>query len=244
MTFVLAGLMPTMVSMRSMKKRLRDVGDILMVAFTVVVVLCLPQLGLRLLGALFPAQAFLGFLVLVVGLVVVNRRRNRANRKQFAAWAGAGNWIPVPVDRAWPWSPLLRDPNTVAVERAWQSVTDDRLVTVGEARWSDNALFGAVTGFAGRAAFVEIELPVAGEPMGLRRPYRRIGTSYRLDRPALQDAFENGEIPPFTVHDRSLFTFEAFEEQRLTPMILDRLRDRTERIVRLLDLGPDVATDH
>lgn len=227
-----------------MKKWLRDIGDILFLAAAGIAVLCLPRLGLGILGGLFPVQACLGLLTLVVGLVIVSRKRNRENGRRFEAWAAAGGWIPVPVDRSWPWTSLLRDPSTVTVERAWQSMAGTLLTTVGEARWSDNALYGAVTGWAGKAVFVDIQLPVAGEPMGLRRPHRTIGTSPRLDRPALHDAFENGEIPPFTVNDRSLFTFEAFEEQRLTPETLDRLRDRTQRIVRLLDLGPDAVTDH
>jgi hypothetical protein len=227
-----------------MKKRLGDVGDILFLAVAGFAILFLPWLGLGVLTVLFPWQVRLSLLVLAGGLVIISRKRNRENGSRFEAWAAAGGWISVPADRSWPWASLLRDPSTVTVKRAWQSMTDDLLITVGEARWSDNALFGAVTGWAGKAVFVEIQLPVASEPMGLHRPHRTIGTSHRLDLPALHDAFENGEIPPFTVNDRSLFTFEAFTDQRLTPETLDSLRDRTQRIVRLLDLGPDVVTDH
>jgi hypothetical protein len=113
------------------------------------------------------------------------------------------------------------------------------LITVGEIRWSDDALSGAVEGWAGKGVFVEVRLPVVTEPMGIRRPNRTIGTSLRLDRPALRDAFENGEIPPFAALDRSLFTFEASKAERLAPEALDSLLERTQLIVRLLDLGPD-----
>jgi hypothetical protein len=191
------------------------------------------------LGAVFPLEAALGALVLLVGVIVVARRRNRVAVRRIEAWASAGSWISVPVGRSWPWESLLREPGTVTVERAWQSIVDDLLITVGELRWSDNALSGAVEGWAGKGVFVEVRLPVATEPMGIRRPNRTIGTSHRLDLPALKDAFENGEIPPFAALDRSLFTFEVSRDERLAPESLDRLLERTQRIVRLLDLGPD-----
>jgi hypothetical protein len=73
----------------------------------------------------------------------------------------------------------------------------------------------------------------------MRRPHRTIGTSHRLDRPAPKDAFESGEIPPIAAPDRSLFTFEASKVERLAPESLDSLLERTQLIVRLLDLGPD-----
>jgi hypothetical protein len=85
-------------------------------------------------------------------------------------------------------------------------------------------------------------IPVPTEPMSLRRPHRTLGSSHRLDRPALHDAFENGEIPPWTAREQSLFTFEAVKG-RLHPSSLDSLLLRTLRIVDLLDLGPDAVTD-
>ena len=144
-----------------MRKRLGDAGGILFLVVAGFAILCLPRLGLKVLGILYPVQVCLALLGMLVGMIIVSRMRNRENGRRFEAWATAGSWIAVPVDRSWPWTPLLRDPSTVTVTRAWQSVTDDLLITVGEARWSDNALYGAVTGWAGQAVFVEVRLPVA-----------------------------------------------------------------------------------
>jgi hypothetical protein len=222
-----------------MKAKLGTIGTVLFLCVAGFAILFLPRLVLAALGAAFPLPTALGALALLVGFIVVARRRNREAVRRIKAWASAGGWISVPAGRSWPWESLLRDPDTVTVERAWQSMVDGLLITVGELRWSDNALSGAVEGWAGKGVFVEVGLPVATEPMGMRRPNRTIGTSHRLDRPALMDAFENGEIPPFAALDRSLFTFEASQAERLAPESLDSLLERTRRIVRLLDLGPD-----
>jgi hypothetical protein len=173
--------------------------------------------------------------------VTVHRKRDRDALGRVDAWIAAGEWLPVVTGGRWPWESLVRTPGSVVVDRGWQSIVDDLLVTVGELHWDDNALDGAVVGWKGRGVFVVVHLPVPTEPMAFRRPHRPVGDSHRLDRPALHDAFENGEIPPWTARDRDLFTFEAFEG-RLTPEALDALVLQTLHIVRLLDLGPDV--DH
>ncbi|MFI6073593.1 hypothetical protein ACIA5C_18650 [Actinoplanes sp. NPDC051343] len=206
-------------------------------------VLALPRVVMIALPRSFQMGAYLGVFVLLLGLVARDQRRDRQALDRIGAWVSAGGWISVPAGRSWPWESLLRTRGTVTVKWAWQSLVDGLLITVGEAKWDDNALDGAVVGWAGKGVFVEVQLPVATEPMGIRRPHRTIGTSHRLDLPALHDAFENGEIPPFTTRDRSLFTFEAFEG-RLSPASFDRLIERTLRIVRLLDLGPDTVRDH
>jgi hypothetical protein len=179
-------------------------------------------------------------LVLIVRVRLV-RRRERDAQRRIDEWVGAGGWISVPARSAWPWESLLRMAGTVVVDRAWQSMIDDLPVTAGELHWDANALDGAVVGWAGRGVFVVVHLPVATEPMAMRRPHRTIGTSHRLDRPELHDAYENGDLPPWTARDRSLFTFEAFDG-RLDPVALDRLVLRTLRIVDLLDLGPDTTS--
>ncbi|MDM4722390.1 hypothetical protein QTQ03_23410 [Micromonospora sp. WMMA1363] len=51
------------------------------------------------------------------------------------------------------------------------------------------------------------------EPVALRGPHRTIGTSHRLDLPAMHAAYEAGEIPPWTVNDDCLFTFNAIPGQ-------------------------------
>lgn len=197
-------------------------------------------------GSLFqsyPLPAFLISFAVLAGIIVTARTRLRTTRRRVAAWVAAGRWIPVPVDRAWPWTSLVFDTGSVVVKQAWQSIIDDLTVTAGELRWDQNALDGAVDTPAGTGVFVEVHLPVETEPMGMRRPHRTIGTSHRLDRPDLNDAFENGEVPPFTAQGRSLFTFEAFRGQ-LRPEAIDSLIQRTLRLVGLLDLGPDTVTDH
>jgi hypothetical protein len=204
--------------------------------------LALPRVVLLALPPRWQAAALLGLVVFVAGRIGLRGKRDREALGRLDAWVAAGGWISVPVNRSWPWNPLLRTPGTVVVKRAWQSIVDGLLITVGELEWSDNALDGAVVGWTGKGAFVEVELPVGTEPMGIRRPHRTIGTSHRLDLPALHDAYENGEIPPFTARDRSLFTFEAIKEDRLAPEFLDRLVGRTQRIVQLLDLGPDAGS--
>jgi len=205
-------------------------------------ILAAPRVVMIALPRSYQMGIYFGVLALILGLVARDHRRDRRALDRIEAWVSAGGWVSVPAGRPWPWESLLRTRGTVTVRRAWQSLVDDLLITVGEAKWDDNALDGAVVGWAGKGVFVEVQLPVATEPMGIRRPHRTIGTSHRLDLPALHDAFENGEIPPFTARDRSLFTFEAFEG-RLIPGSFDRLIERTLRIVRLLDLGSDTVRD-
>jgi hypothetical protein len=178
-------------------------------------------------------------LVIATGVTVRGRRNANALRR-IAAWAAGGEWTSVPTGRPWPWASLVRNPSWVVVDRAWQSTVDGLLVTAGELHWDQNALDGAAVGWSGRGAFVLVHLPVPTEPMGMRRPHRTIGASHRLDQPALHDAFENGEIPPWTARDQDLFTFEAVKG-RLTPEALEALIRRTLHVVRLLDLGPDTG---
>jgi hypothetical protein len=190
----------------------------------------------------FPVQTLGVIALVIVTSVTVRRKRDREALERIEEWVTAGTWIPVPVNSDWPWKSLVRNVDHVVVDRAWQSTIDELLVTVGELHWTDNALDGAVVGWADRGAFVVVHLPVPTEPMSLRRPHRTLGSSHRLDRPALHDAFENGEIPPWTAREQSLFTFEAVKG-RLHPSSLDSLLLRTLRIVDLLDLGPDAVTD-
>jgi hypothetical protein len=189
----------------------------------------------------FPVATFAAIAALVAAGVVVHRKRNRGAWRRLTTWVSAGGWIPVPADRKWPWASLLRMPGTVVVDRAWTATVDGFPVTAGTLLWDDNALDGAVVGWAGCGIFVVVRLPAPTEPMAMRRPHRTVGDSHRLDRPALHDAFENGEIPPWTARDRDLFTFQAIAG-RLHPEHLDDLVRRTLLVVRLLDLGPDAAS--
>jgi hypothetical protein len=188
----------------------------------------------------FPLPTLGVIALVIVTSVTVRRKRDRDARNRIEAWVTAGEWIPVPVHAGWPWTSLVRNTDHVVVDRAWQSMVDDLLITAGELHWTDNAFDGAVVGWSARGPFVVVHLPVPTEPMALRRPHRTLGTSHRLDRPALHDAFENGEIPPWTAREQSLFTVEAVPG-RLHPDSLDSLIRRTLRIVQLLDLGPDTV---
>jgi hypothetical protein len=221
-----------------MREKLGDVVLGLVLFGGLFCILFVPRVIYGALFEAFPRPTILSVGVLFAGLIITFRVRSRAAFRRIEAWVSAGNWISVPVDRSWPWASLVRASGSVVVDRAWQSMVDDLTVTAGELHWSDNALDGAVVGWAGKGAFVVVHLPVEIEPMGIRRPHRAIGTSHRLDRPALNDAFENGEVPPFTATDRSLFTFEAFKG-RLRPEAVDSLIQRTLHLVHLLDLGPD-----
>lgn len=226
-----------------MKEKLGAVLAALALFGGLVCVLSVPRVIFSGLVDAYPLQTILSVAVLLAGLIITPRMRSRDAFRRIETWVAAGNWISVPVGRSWPWTSLLQTPDSVVVDRAWQSMVDDHLlITAGELHWSDNALGGAVDGWVGRGVFVVVHLPVETEPMGIRRPHRTIGTSHRLDLPALNDAFENGEIPPFTAIDRSLFTFEALEGS-LRPEAVDSLIRRTLRCVHLLDLGPDLADD-
>jgi len=224
-------------------KNARDLALGFVIFSALCCILALPRVVLLALPRPVQAAVALGVVVWFFAWVGVRRKRDAQALDRIAAWVTDGGWTAVPTNRSWPWTSLLRDPGSVVVKRAWQSIIDDLLITVGEVEWADNALDGAVVGWAGKGVFVEIQLPVGTEPMGIRRPHRTIGASHRLDRPELHDAYENGEIPPFTARDRFLFTFEAVKrDDRMVPELFDRLIERTRRIVRLLDLGPDAES--
>lgn len=150
----------------------------------------------------------------------------------------AEKWQPIPADQPWPWLPLLVRPDHATVRRAWTGTVDRLPVTVGEISWDDNALSGAVTSWKGRGVCVVVTLPTPTEPMALRLPDRPIGTSPRLDFPAMRAAYDAGEIPPWTVADDRLFTFNAIPGQLRAGAVQAAVR-RTLLVVRLLDLAPD-----
>ncbi|WP_091643858.1 hypothetical protein [Micromonospora pallida] len=151
---------------------------------------------------------------------------------------GAEGWQPVPADQPWPWLPLCERPDQTRVRRAWTRTVDRLPLTVGEITWDGNALSGSVRGWKGRGVFVVVKLPAPTEPMALRRPHRTIGTSHRLDSPAMHAAYEADEIPPWTAQDDHLFTFHAFPGQLRADAVQVAVQ-RTLLVVRLLDLGPD-----
>jgi hypothetical protein len=185
------------------------------------------------------AQQFpLVFLAILGGGLVarpaVRTVRERLTRRRLAT----EGWQPVPARQPWPWQPLLERPDQTTVHRAWTRIVDGLPLAAGEISWDDNALNGSVKGWAGRGVFVVVKLPAPTEPMALRRPNRTIGTSHRLDFPAMRAAFEAGEIPPWTARDDRLFTFEAIPGQLRATEIKEAVR-RALLVVRLLDLGPD-----
>lgn len=150
----------------------------------------------------------------------------------------AQGWQSAPAGQPWPWLPLLVRPGATRVLRAWARTVDGLPVTAGELTWDDNVLDGSVEGWQGRGVFVVVRLPAPTEPMALRRPHRTIGTSHRLEFPALHAAYAAGEIPPWTAKDDCLFTFTAFQGQ-LRADALEAAVRRTLLVVRLLDLGPE-----
>lgn len=152
----------------------------------------------------------------------------------------AEGWQPARADQPWPWLTLIERPDHTRVHRAWARIVDGLALTVGEISWDGNALSGSVKGWKGRGVVVVVNLPTPVEPMALRRPHRTIGTSHRLGFPAMHAAYEAGEIPPWTVKDDRLFTFNAMPGQ-LRADIVQVAVQRTLLVVRLLDLGPDAT---
>lgn len=149
---------------------------------------------------------------------------------------GAEGWQPAPADQPWPWLPLSERPDHIKVHRAWTRTVDRLPVTAGEITWDNNALSGSVKGWKGRGVFVLVKLPTPTEPMALHRPHRTIGTSHRLDIPAMHAAYEADEIPPWTAKDDHLFTFNAIPGQLRADAVQASVQ-RTLLVVRLLDLG-------
>jgi hypothetical protein len=165
---------------------------------------------------------------------VVRRIRDRQTLHRL----DADGWQPAPADQPWPWLPLSERPDQTKVHQAWTRTIDRLPLTVGEITWDDNALSGSVKGWKGRAVFVVVKLPAPTEPMALRRPHHTIGTSHRLDFPAMHTAYEAGEIPPWTAKDDRLFTFNEVPGQLRAGAVHVAVQ-RTLLVVRLLDLGPD-----
>lgn len=197
------------------------------------VALTLGCCGMIVIKAVYPLW-WLGLLCLVfAGSSARDRIGDRRTRRRLEA----EGWQPVPTDRPWPWLPLIERPGQTTVSLAWTRTVDRLPVAVGEIAWEGDALAGAVKGYAGRGVFVVVELPSPTEPMALRR-HRTIGTSHRLDFPAMREAFEAGEIPPWTAADDHLFTFTAIPDRLRGDAVREAVR-RTLLVVRLLDLGPD-----
>jgi hypothetical protein len=213
-------------------------------AFGMLAVFCggvtVAQVAMRLLLGHFPVPTYGVAAAAITTGVTIHRKRDRDARRRVEMWVVAGDWDPTGPSLYWPWVPLLRKLGTVQVLRAWAGPVDGLPVTVGELKWDENALDGAVVGWKGQGVFVVVRLPVPTEPMAMRRPHRTLGDSHRLDRPALHDAYEDGRIPPWTARDQDVFTFQAIKG-RLAPHDLDDLIRRTLLIVGLLDLGPDEA---
>jgi hypothetical protein len=199
-----------------------------------VVALVLGCCGLIVIKAVYPLWWLLGFILFLVGGVVSDRISDRRTRRRL----GAEGWQSVPADQPWPWLPLIEPPGKATVRVALTRTVDRLPVTVGEIAWDGNALAGAVKGYGGQGVFVVVELPAPTGSMALRRSGRTIGTSHRLDFPAMRAAFEAGEIPPWTAAGDRLFTFTATGDRLRVAAAQEAVR-RTLLVVRLLDLGPD-----
>jgi hypothetical protein len=197
---------------------------------------------------------------LVVGHVVRARRRVRRAvraRRELAAWAGPAGWtsIPVAADRPWPWTGLQVAPDVAVVLSAYTRRVGAFPVTVGEIRWHNRGLGTTVEPAAGSGLFVLVELPQPLPSMAVRcypalsrrRPgedefRRRFETrgfdSYRLDDPEFRAAHVNGDVPLWTVIGRDLFAFVPLDRPA-TPAAVDLAMERTLRVVRLMEFGPD-----
>lgn len=179
------------------------------------------------------------------GSVATHRAAGKLGDWRTLRRLAAAGWQPAPADQPWPWLPLVERPDQTTVHRAWTRTVDRLPLTVGEITWDDNALSGSVKGWAGRGVFVVVKLPAPTEPMALRRPHRTIGTSHRLELPAMHAAYEAGDIPPWTAKDDHLFTFDAIPGQ-LRAGAVESAVQRTLRVVRLLGLaecGTAVSAD-
>jgi hypothetical protein len=162
----------------------------------------------------------------------VRKIRDRQPRPRLVGQRGLPALGPEPVQCL----PLIERPDQTKVHRAWTRTVAGLPFTVGEITWDDNALSGSVMDWKGRGVFVVVKLPAPTEPMALRRPHRTIGTSHRLDFPAMHAAYEAGEIPPWTANDDRLFTFNPIRGQLRAGAVEVAVR-RTLLVVRLLDLG-------
>ena len=150
-------------------------------------------------------------------------------------------WTGVdPGSRSWPWDTLVLQ-GDVRVICAWTGHADGFPVTFGQIGWSGRALAGAVDDNDGQGTFVIVRLPQPEPPMAARMPLRFVGSSPRLEQPALRDAFFSGRIPAFTVRDDELFTVEQGSLTIEAAAAVHAVR-RALLVVRLLDLGPDTTT--
>jgi hypothetical protein len=178
----------------------------------------------------FPLIAF----AIVGGGYAVHRAARTIRGWQTVRWLAAEGWQPASADQPWPWLPLIERGQT-EVHRTWTRTLDSLPLTVGEITWDGNALNGSVSAWKGRGVFVVVTLPTPTEPMALRRPHRTIGTSDRLNLPAMHAAYEAGEIPPWTAMDDRLFTFTAIPGQLRAEQVRVAAQ-QTLHVVRLMDL--------
>ena len=193
-------------------------------------------IGFGVLGTWYPVPGLVGAIAVLVvapaGYGVLMARR----RVGLGRWATANGWTPVGAgSRGWPWEGLALNGKAEA-GRAW--ARED--VTFGEVRWSGGAFAGAVPQREGHGVFVVIRLPESQPGMAMRLPYVVVGDSPRLQRPKLREAFLSGEIPPWTVRDRELFTVEAVPVEAAAAQ---RAIGRARRIAGLLDLDGDSYAD-
>jgi hypothetical protein len=234
-------------------------------AFAVLLLIC--GGGVAALAALSVVSGYLPGLALLVvpgtliaGYVVRDRLRVRGAiraRRELAEWARPAGWTAVPVagDRGWPWTGLQVAPDVAVVLSAYTKRIVAFPVTVGEIRWHNRGLGTTVEDAAGSGLFVLVELPQALESMAVRcypdlarrRPgedeFRRRFElrgfdSYRLDNPELRAAHLNGDVPLWTVIGRDLFAFVPLDGPA-TPDAVDLAVERTLRVVRLMEFGPD-----
>jgi hypothetical protein len=215
-----------------MRERFNNVA----IAIALVLACCAGSLMVATVKVIAQEHLFISACVALVGFAVYRTVRAVRDRRTLRVLADEG-WRSVPAEQPWPWLPLIEHPDRTMVYRAWSRTVDRLPVTVGELTWNENALVGSVKQWRGRGVFVMVELPAPTEPMA-QRLHRTIGTSHRLDFPALRAAYEAGEIPPWTAADDRLYTFNPIPDRLRADRIQEAVR-RTLLVVRLLDLGPD-----
>jgi hypothetical protein len=211
-------------------------------------------------GWLVPPVIVGVFLATVAVRGHLRRRRLSQVRQELARWAETSGWSPVSTDRAWPWATLVRAPGMVTVGSAYTRQVDGLTVTGGEISWIDNGLGEAVDRWSGTGVFTIVTLPRA-RPRSAVREWRNVyrrrdgedefrrrfrvivnddESARLLADPALQEAHVRGDVPPWTLIDRELFTVVPDDAPITSPAIESATR-RTLRVVDLLGLRSDRA---
>jgi hypothetical protein len=169
-------------------------------------------------------------------LLVIGPLSQRVALRRFAT---ANGWEPVDT-RDWPWTTRLHegDPSrstrtgAIRVRTAWRLPSDKYPVIVGEISFTGDILDDVIaTKGSGRPFFVLVTLPQNEGSMATRHHFERHGDDSRVHSARMNIPFVRGHIPPWTIRDRELFTFQNV---RPTPNGVNEAVRRTLHIVDLL----------